>query len=207
LEEYAVANKIAEEPAFAWWVRGVLRRRDCIIKKVKSTKYWLRVHKYGVKLLKTVAEALAIDRRTGTTFWQDAIEKEMRNNVMAAFKFSDNPNLPAGYAKATCHMIFDIKFHLTRKAQLVLNGAKHEVPKEMTFLSVVSRNSVRIAFTLTALNGLDILAADIQKAYILAPTKERLYNIAGLEFQPDKRTTSKDCACPLWNEVVGGAIQ
>jgi hypothetical protein len=34
--EYAVANKIAEEPAFTWWVRGVLRRRDRIIKKVKS---------------------------------------------------------------------------------------------------------------------------------------------------------------------------
>jgi hypothetical protein len=60
--EYAVANKIAEEPAFAWWVRDVLRRRDRVIKKVKSTKYWLRSHKYGVELPKTVAEALAIDR-------------------------------------------------------------------------------------------------------------------------------------------------
>ena len=55
--EYAVANKIAEEPAFAWWVRDVLRRRDRIIKKVKSTKYWARSHKYGVELPKTVAEA------------------------------------------------------------------------------------------------------------------------------------------------------
>ncbi len=65
--EYAVANKIAEEPAFAWWVRDVLRCRDRVIKKVKSTKYWLRSHKYGAELPKTVAEALAIDRRTGTT--------------------------------------------------------------------------------------------------------------------------------------------
>ena len=38
--EYAVANRIAEEPAFDWWVRDVLRRRDrVLIKKVKSTKY------------------------------------------------------------------------------------------------------------------------------------------------------------------------
>jgi hypothetical protein len=115
--ECAVANKIAEEPAFAWWVQDVLRRQDCVIKKVKSTKYWLRSHKYVVKLLKTVAEGLAIDRRTGTTFWRDAIEKEVRN-VMVVFEFSDDPNPPGGYAKATCHMIFDIKFDLTRKAQL-----------------------------------------------------------------------------------------
>ena len=133
-----------------------------------------------------MAEALAIDRRTGTTFWRDAIEKEMRN-VMVAFEFSDDPNPPVGYAKAICHMIFDIKFDLTRKARLVLNGAKHEVPKEMIYSSVVSRDSVRIAFTLGALNGLDILAADIQNAYLLAPTEERLYVVAGLEFPPDLR--------------------
>ena len=30
--EYAVANKIAEEPAFAWWVRDVLRCWDWAIK-------------------------------------------------------------------------------------------------------------------------------------------------------------------------------
>jgi hypothetical protein len=55
----------------------------------------------------------------------------------------------------------------------------------MTFLSVVSRDSVRIAFTLAALNGLDILAADIQNAYLSAPTEERPYVVAGLEFPPD----------------------
>jgi hypothetical protein len=37
--EYAVANKIVEEPAFAWWVWHALRVRDRAVKKVKS-KYW-----------------------------------------------------------------------------------------------------------------------------------------------------------------------
>jgi hypothetical protein len=36
LAEYAVANRIAEEPAFKWWTRHTLRKRDRIIKKVKS---------------------------------------------------------------------------------------------------------------------------------------------------------------------------
>jgi hypothetical protein len=34
--KYAKANKIAEEPAFAWWVNDVIRRRNRIISKIKS---------------------------------------------------------------------------------------------------------------------------------------------------------------------------
>ena len=42
--EYAVANKIAEEPASARWVRKALRKQDRIIKKVKA-RYWAMMHK------------------------------------------------------------------------------------------------------------------------------------------------------------------
>jgi hypothetical protein len=62
--EYAVVNKIAEQPAFAWWVPYVLRKRERIIQKVKSW-YWKRTPKYGVELPKSVKQALAIDRNTG----------------------------------------------------------------------------------------------------------------------------------------------
>jgi hypothetical protein len=34
--EYAVANKIAEEAAFSWWVKNTLRKREQILAKVKS---------------------------------------------------------------------------------------------------------------------------------------------------------------------------
>ena len=46
----------------------------------------------------------------------------------------------------------------------------------------MSRDSIRIAFTLAALNDLDVLPADVQGAYLNAPTKEKAYTIAGLEF-------------------------
>jgi hypothetical protein len=105
--EYAIANKISDEPAFAWWVRNVLRKCDRIIKKVKS-RYWKRTHKFGVELPKSVCEALEIDARTGTTFWRDAIEKEMRN-VMPAFEFRDDDTVPIGYKHIDCHVIFDVK--------------------------------------------------------------------------------------------------
>jgi hypothetical protein len=66
LAEYAVANRLVDEPAFAWWVPHVIRKRNRIISKVKNC-YWRQTHKYGVKLPHSVDEALEIDiRLTGT---------------------------------------------------------------------------------------------------------------------------------------------
>jgi hypothetical protein len=128
------------EPAFAWWVQTVLRRRDWIIDKVVS-RYWKKTHKYGVKLPKSVKEALAINDKTGTQFWRLAIKKEMKN-VMAAFDFNNEDKIPIRYKHITCHMVFDIKSNLMRKARLVGGGHQTEVPKESTYSSVISRDSV-----------------------------------------------------------------
>jgi hypothetical protein len=181
--EYAVANKIAEEPAFAWWVYHVLKKRDRILKKVKS-RYWKRTHKYGIRLPKSVDDALRIDKETATTFWKDAIEKEMKN-VGVAFEFRIDDVMPVGYKHIDCHMIFDVKIDLIRKARYVAGGHQTEAAKDMTFASVVSRDSVRIAFLSAALNDLDILAADVQNAYLNAPTTEKVYTTAGKEFGKD----------------------
>ena len=63
MAEYAVSNKIDDEPAFTCWVHSIFKKRDRIIAKAK-TKYWRNTHKYGVRLKKTAAEALELDRRT-----------------------------------------------------------------------------------------------------------------------------------------------
>ena len=83
-------------------------------------------------------------------------------------------------------MIFGVKMDLTRKARLVTGGHQTDPPKESTYSSVVSRNSIRIAFTLAALNDLDVLSADVQGAYLNAPIKEKVYTIARLEFGAGK---------------------
>jgi hypothetical protein len=103
-------------------------------------------------------------------------------NVMAAFEFNDEDKIPIGYKHITCHMVFNIKSNLMRKARLVGGGHQTEVPKESTYSSVISRDSVQIAFLYAALNDLDILSADIQNAYLNAPTKDKLYMMASLEF-------------------------
>jgi Reverse transcriptase (RNA-dependent DNA polymerase) len=81
-------------------------------------------------------------------------------------------------------MVFDVKVDLTRKARLVAGGHQTEVPKDSVYSSVVSRDSVRLALTLASLNSLSVLSADVQNAYLNAPTKEKCYTIAGPEFGP-----------------------
>jgi hypothetical protein len=179
--EYAVANKIVEEPAFAWWAKNALRKRDRIIAKVKS-KYWKRTHKFGVELPHSVEAALRIDERTGTDFWRKAIDLEM-TNVSPAFQFLDDDEaVPIGYTQIGCHMIFDVKMDFKRKARLVAGGHQTDPPKDMTYASVVSRESVRLAFLIAALNDLEVLAGDVQNAYLNAETKEKIFTIAGKEF-------------------------
>ena len=70
----------------------------------------------------------------------------------------------------------------TRKARWVKDGHRTTDPIGSNYTGVVSRDSVRIAFTIVALNGLDICAADIQNAYIQVPTSEKHYVICGPEF-------------------------
>jgi hypothetical protein len=125
---------------------------------------------------------LAIDRETNTTYWYDAIQKEMKN-VRVAFKFLDSgERVPVGHKWIKCHLIFDMKMDFTRKARYVAGGHMTDPPPTLTYSSVVSRDSVRIAFMLAALNDVQLLAADIGNAYLNAPTREKVYTTAGLEF-------------------------
>jgi hypothetical protein len=196
--EYAVANRIQEEPAFKWWVPETLRTRNRIIGKVKS-KYWKTSHKYGVRLPHSVNEALKIDKETGTDFWWQAIQKEMKK-VMVAFEYDDtltpqqartDKGKYVGYQEIACHIIFDVKMDLTRKARFVAGGHLTEPPASITYSSVVSRDSVRLAFLLAAHNDLEIVACDVGNAYLNAPCREKIWFVAGPEFGSRQGTIIK----------------
>jgi len=118
LAKYALKYELQDEPAFKWWVKEALKRRKYMIKAAK-TRYARRTHKFGIRLPNSVEEALMIDRETNTTFWHDAIQKEMKN-VRIAFQFlEDEERVPVGYKWIRCHMVFDVKMDFTRKARFV----------------------------------------------------------------------------------------
>jgi len=103
--------------------------------------------------------------------------------VKVAFQFlDDDENLLVGYSKLGLHLIFDVKMDLTRKARLVAEGHRTPNPVDSTYAGVVTRESVRIALTYAALLGIDVWGADIQNAYLSAPTSKKFWVECGLEF-------------------------
>ena len=140
--------------------------------------------KFGLRIPKLVKEALQFDWDIGPNchLWRDAIEKELKK-VKVAWERRDDITVSdarsgkalKGYKKITAHMVFDVKMDLTRKARLVADGHLTNAPTSMTYSSVVTRDSVRLAFMLATLNGLEVLAGDVGNAYLNAPCRECIW--------------------------------
>jgi hypothetical protein len=117
--DYAATKNLHDEPAFAWWVHHVLKKRNIIISAV-TKRYHKCTHKFGIQVPKTWDEAVKLYEENGNTLWQDAIRKEM-NNVRIAFKVLNGEEaIPPTYQERRCHMIFDVKMEdFRRKAPFV----------------------------------------------------------------------------------------
>jgi hypothetical protein len=184
--EFVIASGLEKEPAFNWWARKTLKRRDRIIKRLKVQRVRKGRMKFGIEIPGTVEQAKQLDKENGNTLWQDAITKEMKNSRVAFKLLERGEKPPVGHKEITCHLIFDLKLDMTRKARYVAGGHLTDVPTSMTYSTVVSRDTVRIGFLVAALNNLDILAGDIQNAFLEAPTKEKIFFYSGDEWKADK---------------------
>ena len=61
------------------------------------------------QVVKTVKEALELDKKNGNTLWADAIAEEMKD-VRVPFKIlPDGQSASIGYQKIPCHVIFNMK--------------------------------------------------------------------------------------------------
>ena len=163
-----------------------MKKRNHFIKKLRQQIAKTNL-KFGLLVPKNVREAHEIDRKNGNTLWNDAIKKELKNVIVAFHLLGDDESIPVGSKRIPYHIVFDIKYDLTRKARLVAGGHRNrDVPAHITYSSVVSRESVRIGFLIAALNGLKISAADIGNAYLNAPCAEKVHVTCGDElFGPE----------------------
>ena len=158
-----------------------MRKRDVIVSSIDSQiKKW--THKYGIEIPTSIAHAELIDAKNKNHFWRDAIELEMQNNSIAFQILDIGVKAPPTWSPVTGHLVFDVKMDFTRNARWVLDGHKTPNPIGSTYSGVVSRESVRIAFTYAALNDLDVFAADVRNAYLQAPSSQKDYIICGPEF-------------------------
>ena len=138
-----------------------------------------------------VREALDLHKRNGNDLWWQAIKKEMMA-VRIAFKIvegDEKPPLASQFMK--CHMIFDIKMEdFRRKVRLVAGGHMTETPKTLTYVSVVSRETVQIALMVAAVNNLEIKPLDVQNAYFTTPCAKVIHTTLGAEFGKDEGRTA-----------------
>ena len=77
-------------------------------------------HKFGIKVPKTVKEAVALDKENGNDLWCKAIQKEMSAVKEASKILDDDERPPIGSQYLKCPMVFSIKMKdFSRKACLV----------------------------------------------------------------------------------------
>ena len=114
-------------------------------------------------------EALEIDAKNGNTLWADAIELEIKNNVVDFEAYDGKIEDLVDYEHISRHLIFDVKQseNFRRKARFVADGHLVETPDSVTYRSVIYRDSVRILLLAAALNGLEVKGADVQNAFLV----------------------------------------
>ena len=98
---------------------------------------------------------------------------------------------------------FDVKMDFTRKARFVAGGHTTDTPRSITYSSVVSRDSMRLAFLIAGLNDLDVLAGDVTNAYLLnAKCRKMIWFEGGIETSEDRgKVMIVTRTCLVWTQI------
>ena len=148
-------------------------------------------YKFGIKLPKTVEQALALDAKNGNVLWVNAISKEMENVRVAFDVLPYGKSALTGHQFVQYHMVNDIKMKDFRQiARLVAGGHMTEVLATITYASVVSTETVRMTLMIVTLNNLEVKLGDILHAYVQAPVTEKVWTTLGAELCKDAENTT-----------------
>jgi len=90
-----------------------------------------------------------------------------------------------GFQEIGCHIVFDVKMDLTHKARFVAGGQTTEAPTSATYLSVVSHDSICLAFLIASLHDVDILSRDLKNAYLNAKCCKKIWFEGGIKCGED----------------------
>ena len=141
---------------------------------------------FGYLIPRNYMEAMQFDSENKNSKWYDAIKLEMESMLeYKVFKKCDKAildkhkkvrNHPKGNHSTKVHLVFAVKFDGRHKARLV-------AAIENIYSGAVSLRNLTLLILLGKLNHLDLWGADVGIAYLEAFTDEKLYIVAGPEFQ------------------------
>jgi hypothetical protein len=162
-------------------VRRVQKRKK---KKIYSIKPIL---KYGVRVPRSVRDAIELDKSNGNSLWQDAIKLEITSLIdLECFEFKPSDFSPGNeFQKTTLMTVFDVKQDLRRKARLVAGGHLVDALDHDIYSSTVKGISVKLLHVIAHKANLKQLCGDVANAYVNAYTNEKVYAKAGPEFGSD----------------------
>ncbi len=83
-------------------------------------------------------------------------------------------------------------------------GHLTEAPATITYASVVSCETVRLALTFASLNDLEVKVGNVLNAYITAPVKGKVWTILGPKFGLDSGKSAV-IVCALYGLKSAGA--
>ena len=195
--EYAKKHDLLDLDGWKW-LKHIAKNQKQLTRAIYQSKIRQvrrsAIYQFGFLVPKDYKQALQLDEQNGNSKWYDATKIEM-DQINEYKVFQDHgkaqydpksrkvSNAPNGYQKIRVHLIFAVKHDGRHKARLVAGGHLTPDPIESIYSGVVSIRSLRLVIFLAKLNNLEVWGADIGNAYLEAKTKEKLYIVAGPEFE------------------------
>jgi hypothetical protein len=136
------------------------------------TKQCRPIYKFGILLPNDHNHALQIDDDNNNQLWELSIGTTMDQMIDKYDSFCNigrGVKPPRNHNCIRVHFVFYVKHDLSRKSRLVAGRHMHVPSKDNSIYSgVVTLRSLRLCMFLGELNGLDMNAADVGNAYLMA---------------------------------------
>ena len=177
--------------------RSLAKKDKILTRAIKQSKIRQvmrsQTYMFGYPIPRTYSEAIQFDTENKNSKWYDVIKFKMESILeYVVFKMWDKAilnnhkkiiNPHNGYHKIKVHLVFAVKFDGRHKARLVADGQLTPEPMENIYSVVVSLRNLPLVIFLGKVNNLDQWGADIGNANLEPFTDEKLYIVAGTEFQ------------------------
>ena len=188
LIEYVKRNKFTNKPKFKA-IKSIIQDEEKMNQyraAYKAKVSNLPRYHFGVEIPRDPTHAALLDKANGNTLWKESTDKELKSiNDHKVFRQVSPEDDMSQYKRIPYRIIFDCKHDGRRKARLVAGGHVTAPPTEDVYSGVVGMDTVRLAFSVGAMQGLDVCATDIATAFLYGKTKEKVYIVAGHEFGPE----------------------